>query len=53
MTGYPLDRVHQEVAFLGRHVHWTLTEVLDLDHAQRRRWVQEIADQLEPKEGSW
>ncbi|MCX4821042.1 hypothetical protein OG883_14185 [Streptomyces sp. NBC_01142] len=44
MTGYPLDRVHQEVAFLGRYVHWTLTEVLNLDHAQRRRWVREVGD---------
>ena len=46
VTGYPLDRVHQEAAFLGRHVHWTLTEVLSLDHTQRQRWVQEVADQL-------
>ncbi|MFJ3902871.1 DUF6760 family protein [Streptomyces sp. NPDC090025] len=50
MTGYPLDRVHQEVAFLGRHVHWTLTEVMALDHAQRRRWVREIADGLTAEE---
>jgi hypothetical protein len=32
-------------------VHWTLTEVLNLDHAQRRRWVQEIADQIAGDEG--
>jgi len=37
-----VDRVHQEVAFLGRHVHWTLTELLSLDHTQRRRWVDEV-----------
>jgi hypothetical protein len=47
MTGYPLDRVHQEAAFLGRHVHWTLTEVLTLDHAERLRWVREVSAQLE------
>jgi hypothetical protein len=47
IAGYPLDRVHQEAAFLGRHVHWTLTEVLSLDHAQRRRWVRELTGQLE------
>jgi hypothetical protein len=35
------------VAFLGRQVHWTLSEVLDLDHGQRRRWVSEVQDQLE------
>jgi hypothetical protein len=49
-VGYPLGRAHQEVAFLGRHAHWTLTEVLDIDHIQRLRWVREVAEQLEPKE---
>ena len=47
MIGYPLDRVHQEAAFLGRHVHWTLTEVLQLDHGQRVRWVREVEDLVE------
>jgi hypothetical protein len=46
-VGYPLDQVHQEAAFLGRHVHWTLSEVLDLDHAQRQRWVREVHDQID------
>jgi hypothetical protein len=46
ITGYPLDRVRQEAAFLGRHAHWTLTEILELDHAERRRWVQDVADIL-------
>jgi hypothetical protein len=50
VTGYPLGRVHREAAFLGRHVHWTLREVLDLDHAQRLRWVAEITEQLETEE---
>ena len=47
MTGYRLERVHQEAAFLGRHVHWTLTEVLTLDHIERSRWVREVAAQLD------
>jgi hypothetical protein len=41
-----VDRVHHEVAFLGRHVHWTLDELLSLDHASRRRWVHEVTSQL-------
>jgi hypothetical protein len=45
VTGYPVDRVHHEVAFLGRHVHWTLEELLNLDHAQRQRWLVEVAAQ--------
>ncbi|WP_350310635.1 DUF6760 family protein [Amycolatopsis sp. RTGN1] len=41
IVGYPLNRVYQEIAFLGRNVHWTLDELLTLDHAERRRWVRE------------
>jgi hypothetical protein len=55
MNGYPLNQVHQEVAFLGRWMHWGLNEVLDLDHAQRRRWVEEaaaLADE-EPGDDRW
>ncbi|MFI9155494.1 hypothetical protein [Streptomyces sp. NPDC053367] len=35
------------MAFLGRQVHWTLTELLDLDHQERLRWVREVARVLE------
>ena len=48
MIGYPVDRVYQEVAFLGRYVHWTLAELLSLDHAERQRWVQEVTSLVEP-----
>ena len=48
IAGYPLDRVHQEVAFLGRHAHWTLTEVLEPRPRRAPRWVHEIADLAEP-----
>jgi hypothetical protein len=30
------------VAYLGQRVHWTLEELLNLDHAERRRWVEEV-----------
>ena len=42
-----MDRVHHEVAYLGRYLHWTLTELLNLDHAQRQRWVREVTALLE------
>ncbi|MEV6115949.1 hypothetical protein AB0L59_26450 [Streptomyces sp. NPDC052109] len=42
-----MARVRQEVAFLGRHVHWTLAEALALDHAERLHWIREIATALE------
>jgi hypothetical protein len=41
VIGYPLDRVYQEVAYLGRQFHWPLSETLNLDHAERVRWVRE------------
>jgi len=25
------------------HFHWPLAEVLELEHAERRRWVEEIS----------
>ena len=43
MTGYPLDALHQEVAFVAYHLHWPLGDILDLQHAERRRWVAEIS----------
>ncbi len=48
--GYPVDWVQYEVAFLGRHVHWTLRELLELDHAERRRWVAQAADLIEDEQ---
>ena len=43
VLGYPLERLYQEVAYVAYHFHWPQSEVLALEHADRRRWVQEIA----------
>lgn len=43
ILGYPLERLHQEVAYVAYHFHWPQSEILALEHADRRRWVQEIA----------
>jgi hypothetical protein len=32
-----------EVAYIAYHFHWTLEEILLLEHADRRRWAQEIS----------
>ncbi|MCV7158125.1 DUF6760 family protein [Mycolicibacterium brisbanense] len=34
------DVLYQEAAFLAYHLHWPLDDVLDLEHADRRRFVQ-------------
>ncbi|SFS99051.1 DUF6760 family protein [Saccharopolyspora flava] len=40
---YAPERLHAEVAYVAYHFHWTREEILDLDHRERGRWVQEIA----------
>jgi hypothetical protein len=42
VVGYPLDRLHEEVAYIAYHFHWPLADILNLEHADRRRWVEEI-----------
>ncbi|MFN8507100.1 MAG: DUF6760 family protein [Dehalococcoidia bacterium] len=43
MAGYPLDRVYEEVAYLAYHFHWPADTILEMDHAERRKWVAEVA----------
>jgi hypothetical protein len=40
---YAADRLHEEVAYVAFHFHWPLDEILDLEHPDRRRYVEEIA----------
>ncbi|KAM3094008.1 DUF6760 family protein [Phormidesmis sp. 146-35] len=40
--GYPLEQLYEEVAFIALHFHWSRDEILNLEHAERRRWVEEI-----------
>ncbi len=43
IAGYPLDRVYEEVAYLAYHFHWPADTILEMDHAERRKWVAEVA----------
>ncbi|MBI0299651.1 DUF6760 family protein [Streptomyces sp. Inha503] len=40
---YATDRIHEEVAYLAYHFHWSLDEILDLEHTDRLRYVDHIA----------
>ena len=40
---YAADRLYEEVAYVAFHFHWALDDILDLEHPERRRWVQEIS----------
>jgi hypothetical protein len=43
MTGYPLDRIYEEVAFIAYYLHWPADQILGLDHRERRRWCEEVS----------
>ena len=43
VLGYPLKKIYEEVAFVAYHFHWPPDAILDLEHAERRRWVEEIS----------
>jgi hypothetical protein len=43
IPGYPIDQLHEEVAFLAYYFHWPLRDILELQHADRRRWVEEVS----------
>jgi uncharacterized protein DUF6760 len=40
---YAAERLYEEVAYVAYHFHWSLDEILDLEHADRQRYVNEIA----------
>ena len=39
---YAPQRIREEVAYVAFHFHWSLAEILDLEHAERLRYVDEI-----------
>lgn len=43
MNPYPEDQLYQEMAFIAYHFHWGRAELLTLEHAERRRWCEEIS----------
>lgn len=43
ILGYPLDDLHEEVAFVAYHFHWPQGEIMAMEHAERREWVAQIS----------
>jgi len=43
VRGYPLKALYQEVAFVAYHFHWAQEQIMNLEHSERRRWVEEIS----------
>jgi len=44
MTGYPLGRLFEEVAYISYYFHWPYDQVMQLDYRERQRWVAAIAE---------
>jgi len=39
---YAVDSLYEEIAYVAYHFHWPREEILDLEHAERLRFVTEI-----------
>ena len=39
---YAASRLYEEVAYVAYHFHWSLDQILDLEHPVRRRFLEEI-----------
>ena len=44
MKLYPEQSLWSEIAYLAYHLHWDLDTLLDLEHADRVRLVEAVAD---------
>ncbi|MEM7773914.1 MAG: DUF6760 family protein [Cyanobacteria bacterium P01_E01_bin.6] len=42
MIGYPLDNLYEEVAMLSMTTNWSLDDIINLEHGDRQRWLQEV-----------
>ncbi|MEU8707607.1 MULTISPECIES: DUF6760 family protein [unclassified Streptomyces] len=40
---YATDRLHEEIAYVAYHFHWSLDAILDLEHPDRRLYADQIA----------
>lgn len=44
ITAYPIDKLYEEMAFLGYYLHWSRRELLELPHMERIRWCKEVSE---------
>ena len=40
---YATDRLYEEVTYVAYYLHWSRDDILDLEHAERQRFVAQIA----------
>lgn len=44
MRRYPEHALWNEIAYLAYHLHWDMDDLLDLEHPDRARLVELVAD---------
>lgn len=44
ITVFPQKQLYEELAFVAYHLHWPHEQLLDMEHAERLRWVDEVSD---------
>jgi hypothetical protein len=44
MLSYPTEAIWQETAYLAYHLHWSLDDVLGLEHLDRVRMVRAVVN---------
>jgi hypothetical protein len=44
MKRYPEDALWEEIAYLAYHLHWDLDAIMNLEHNDRARLIQSVAD---------
>lgn len=44
MKLYPESALWNEIAYLAYHLHWDMNALLDLEHADRARLIESVAD---------
>jgi hypothetical protein len=44
IISYPLEKLAGEVAYIAYHFHWSLDEILEMEHNERHNWISEISD---------
>jgi hypothetical protein len=40
---YPQERLYEELAYLAYHLHWPYDQLLNLEHPDRLKWVEEVS----------
>lgn len=37
-----MNRLYEEVAYIGYHLHWPYDQIMQMEHRERQRWVAEV-----------